>query len=84
MNADPELDAAVGLHASIAVDKAALHLNRAAHRVDHATKLNDRAVPRALDDAPTMRGDGRIDQIAAQAPQPSERALLKNAVTTRP
>ena len=58
MNADAELDAPVGRHASIAFDHAVLHLDRAAHGVDHAAELDERAVAGALDDAPVMRGDG--------------------------
>ena len=50
--------------------EAVLHLDRAAHRVDHAAKLDQAAVAGALDDAPVMRGDGGIDQIAAQPPEP--------------
>src|SRR5271163_4214948 len=60
LDADAELDAAVGLHAGVAVDEASLHLNRAAHRVDHTAKLNDAAVPGALDDAPAVGGDGGV------------------------
>ena len=47
---------------------AVLHFDRAAHRVDHAAELDEAAVAGALDDAPVMRGDGGIDQIAAQRP----------------
>jgi hypothetical protein len=50
-----------------------------AHGVDHAAELDDCAVPGALDDAPVMGGDGRVDQIAAQAPKPRERAILIGA-----
>jgi hypothetical protein len=55
------------LHASIAVDEASLHLNRATHSIDNAAKLYKAAVPGALDDAAMMRGDCGIDQIAVQA-----------------
>ena len=34
------------------------------------------AVAGALDDAPVMDGDGRIDQVAAERPQPRQRAIL--------
>ena len=56
--------------------EAVLHLDRAAHRVDHATKLDEAAVPGSLDDAPVMRVDGGIDEIAAQPPQPRQGAIL--------
>ena len=76
MNADAELDASLGRQAGVALDHAVLHLDRAAHRVDHAAKLDEAAVAGALDDAPMMRGDRGINQIAAQRPQPRQRSLL--------
>ena len=79
MNADAELDAALGRHAGVALDHAVLHFDRAAHRVDHAAELDEAAVAGALDDAPVMRGDGGIDEIAAQPPQPRQRAILVRA-----
>jgi len=68
MNSDAELDAALRRQAGVALDEAVLHLDGAAHRVDHATELDEAAVPGALHHATMMRGDGRIDQIAPQAP----------------
>ena len=41
-------------------------LDRASHGVDDAAELNEGAVAGALDDAPVVDGDGRINQIAAQ------------------
>ena len=79
MNADAELDAALGRHAGISLDHAVLHLDGAAHGVDHAAKLDDDAVPGALDDAPAMGGDGGVDQVAAQSPKPRKRAVLVRA-----
>ena len=58
---------------------AALHFDRAAHGVDHAAELDEAAVAGALDDAAVMRGDGGIDQIAAQPPEPRQRAILVRA-----
>ena len=37
------------------------------------------AVAGALDDAAVMHGDSRVDQVAAQRPQPRENALLVRA-----
>ena len=68
MNADAELDPALGRHARVALDHAVLHFDRAAHRVDHAAELDEAAVAGALDDAAVMHGDGGIDQVAAQRP----------------
>ena len=79
MNADAELDAAIRRHAGVALDHAVLHFDRAAHGVDDAAELDDDAVAGALDDAPVMHGDGRIDEIAAQRPQPRQDAILVRA-----
>jgi hypothetical protein len=76
MDADAELDTALGRQAGVALDHAVLHPDRAAHRVDDATKLDEVAVAGAADDAPMMRGDGGVDQIAAQHAQPRQRSLL--------
>ena len=76
MNADAELDAALGRQARIALDQAVLHFDRKAHRVDHAAELDEAAVAGALDDPPMMGGDGGVDQVAPQAPKARERAIL--------
>ena len=65
-----------GATPSVALDHAVLHFDGAAHRVDHAAELDNRAVAGALDDATVMHGDGRIDQIAAQRPQPRQDAIF--------
>ena len=79
MDAHAELDAALGRQAGVALDQALLHFDRAAHGVDHAAELDKNAIAGALDDAPAMRVDGGIDQIAAQPPQPRKRAVLVRA-----
>ena len=66
MNADAELDAALGRQASVALRKAMLQLDPAAHGVDDTAKLDDRAVACALDHPPAMDGDRRLDQIAPE------------------
>jgi hypothetical protein len=76
MDADAELNPPVLSHAGIALDQAVLHLDRAAHRVDNAAKLDEAAVAGAVDDPPMVCGNRRIDQIAAQRPEPRERSLL--------
>ena len=76
MNADAKLDATFGRQAGVALDHAGLHLDGAAHGVDHAAELDDRAVAGALDDAPVMDRDRRVDEIAAQRPQPRQRPIL--------
>ena len=79
MNADAEFDAPVRRHAGVALDHAVLHFDRAAHGVDDAAELDDRAVAGALDDAAVMHGDGRVDQVAAQRPQAREDSILVGA-----
>ena len=79
MNADAKDDAAVLGHAGVALDHAVLDFDRAAHGVDDAAELDEAAVAGALDDASMMRGDRRIDQIAAQPAKPRQRAILVRA-----
>src|SRR5580704_10642048 len=79
MNANPELDALLGRHAGVALDHCGLDFDRAAHGVDHAAELDDRAVAGALDDAAVVHGDDRVDQVAAQGPEPRQRAVLVGA-----
>ena len=76
MDTDAKLDAPILWYARVALDQAALHLDRAPDRVHYAAELNDVAVAGALDDSAVMRGDGGIDQIAAQASQPRQGAIL--------
>ena len=79
MDADAKLDAALRRKASVALDHAVLHLDGAAHGIDHAAKLDDAPVAGALHHAPVMHGDGGIDQIASERPQPRQRPLLIGA-----
>ena len=76
MNADAKLDATFGRQAGVALDHAGLHLEGAAHGVDHAAELDDRAVAGALDDAAVMGGDGRVDEVAAEAPKTRKRSVF--------
>jgi hypothetical protein len=79
MNADPEDDAAILGHARVALDHGVLNFDGAANGVDDAAELDDRAVPGSLDDSPAMHGDGRVDEIAAQRPQPRQYAIFVRA-----
>ena len=76
MNANPEFDAALRRQAGVALDEAVLHLDRAAHRVDHAAELDEAAVAGALDHATMMHRDGRINEVAAQRPESRQNAIL--------
>ena len=66
VNPDAEFDAVVRLrHAGVALDHRPLDFNGAVHRVDDAAEFDDVAVACALDDAPVMHRDGRVDQVAS-------------------
>ena len=79
MNADAKFDAFFGRQAGIALDHSGLRFDGAAHRVDHAAELDDRAIAGALDDPAVMESDGGVDKVAAQRPQARERALFVGA-----
>jgi hypothetical protein len=79
MNANAKLDALLGQHVGVALDHRGLDFDRAAHRVDHAAELDNAAVPGALDDAAVVHGDDRVDQVAAERPEPRQRAVLVGA-----
>src|SRR5207344_2742508 len=74
-----KLDAALGRKASVALDHAVLHLNGAAYGIYYAAELNDGSIAGALHDAPVVRGDGGIEQIAPQPAQPGQCPILVGA-----
>src|SRR5690242_8168243 len=76
MDADAKLDAALRREAHIPLDHAILHLDGAAHGVDNAAKLDQHAITRAFDDASVVQGNGRIDQVTSESPEPRKRPLL--------
>ena len=79
MDANAKLDAPVPGYARVALDHAGLHLDGTANGVDHAAELDEAAVPGLLDNAPVVRVDRGVDQIAPQSPEPGERAILVGA-----
>ena len=76
MDSDAKIDALVRRDPSVPLYHRPLDFNGAVHRVDDTAELDDAAVAGALDDAPMVDRDGRIDQIAAQRPQPREDPIL--------
>ena len=56
-----------------------LHFDGAAHGVDHATELDDASVAGALNHTPVMDGDCRVNQIAAERPQPRQYPVFVGA-----
>ena len=79
MNANPELDALLGRHAGVALDMAVW--TSTAQRTASTTLRNSMidAVAGALDDASTVHGDDRVDQVAAKCPEPRKRAVFVRA-----
>ena len=75
----PKFDALVRRDLSVALDHRPLDFDGAVNSVDHAAELDDRAVASALDDASTVHGDDRIDQVAAERPEPRQRAVFVGA-----
>jgi hypothetical protein len=53
-----------------------LDFNGAVHRADDTPELDNCAIAGALDDAPLVNRDDRIDQIAAEAAQARKRPVL--------
>ena len=54
-----------GGDAGVALGHLALHLDRAAHRVDDAGELDEQPVAGGLDDAAAVLGDLGVDELAA-------------------
>ena len=71
-----KFDALVGRDPSVALDHRPLDFNGAVHRVDDTPELDNCAIAGALDDAAVVHGDGRIDQVAAERPQPRQNPVL--------
>jgi hypothetical protein len=68
MNSNAKNDLAVVGNAGVALGHPALHFDGAAHGVDHAPELDDRAIAGALDDTAAVHGDRGVDEIASQRP----------------
>jgi hypothetical protein len=83
VNAHAILDALFRRQASVALGQAALDFDGATHRVDNAAELDNCAVAGALDDAPVMHGEDRIDQVAPKGPKPGKDAIFVRASKPR-
>src|SRR5262245_25890692 len=85
MNADAKFDPPFSRQAGISLDHAVLDFNRTANSVDHAAELDDEPISHAFHDASVVYRYSRIDQVAAERPQPRQRAILvctsKTAIT---
>ena len=76
MNADAEFNLPIVRHSSVALDHPVLNFDCAAHSVDHTAELDQSTVARPLNDAPAMHGNGWVNEIAAQRPQPRQSATF--------
>ena len=76
MDADPKFDALVRRDLGVALDHRFLDFNGAGHRVDDTPELDDCAIAGALDDAAVVHGDDRVDQVAAERPEPRQNPVL--------
>ena len=76
VDADAVLDLLFRRHAGIALGHAALHVHRAANRIDDASELQQQAVAGGLDHATGVFADLGVDQFAAMGPEGCQRATL--------
>src|SRR5262249_41551737 len=83
MDADAILDALIWRQASVALGQTALDFDGAAYRVHYAAELDNCAVAGALDDAPVMHGENRIDQVASKGPKPCKDTIFVRASKPR-
>ena len=65
-----------GAHLSVALAHRPLDFNGAVHRVDDTPELDNCAIAGALDDPSVVHGDDRVDQVAAQRPEPRQNPVL--------
>ena len=79
MNAEAKFDALIRREAGVAIDHRALNFDCASCGVDHAAKLDDCPVARAIDDPSVVERDGRVDEVTAQGAQSCKRFLLVGA-----
>jgi hypothetical protein len=79
MDADAKLNTTLRGEAGVSFYHATLHLDGASHGIDHASKFDEASVTSALNNAPVMHGNGGIDQVATQRPQPRQRPILVGA-----
>jgi hypothetical protein len=79
VDADTELDTAVGLLIGSIRWQLLLDLHGATHRAVDAVEHHKQRIACGIDDPATMLGDGWIDQVAAQRPQSLQRAGIIQA-----
>ena len=63
VDTDSQIDPLFGRHTGIALGHATLHVDRTAHRVDHAREFQQQPVARGLDDPAAVFGDLRVNKL---------------------
>ena len=81
--AHSKFDALVRCDPSVALDHRPLDFNGAVHCVDDTPELDNCAIAGALDDPAVVHGDGRIDQVASERPQPRQNLVLVSSCKPR-
>ena len=83
IDADAEPYALALVEVGVAILHSLLQHHGAAHRVDDGRKLDEKAVPRRLDDAALVLGDQRVDELPAVAFERGKRPFLVGAHEAR-
>jgi hypothetical protein len=71
--------ASVSGHISVALGHAALDVDGAPYRVNHADEFHQHPIPGRLDDAAPMLGDLGVDQVPAMPLELAKRPLVVGA-----
>src|SRR6516225_2840961 len=76
IDADAEIDAALGRHADAARGDLTLYLDRAANRIDYARKFAKQTIARGVDDTAAVLPDFGVGNLTPQSFQRRQRAFL--------
>jgi hypothetical protein len=69
----------LGRQPGVALDHPILHLDGAAHSIDHTAELDEGTIAGALDHPSFVHSDRGIDEVAPEGTEPRERAVLVSA-----
>jgi len=83
VDADAKVEPLVGSDTRVALGHAALHVDRAAHGIDHAREFQEQTVAGRLDDAAVMFGDLGVDELTPVGFQRCQRAAVVHAHEAR-
>ena len=79
VNADPKFHAPLRGDRLVALGEFALHPGGASQGIEDALEFHEHAVAGGLDDAPSVFGDTRIDNLAPHRPERRQRAFFVRA-----